>query len=610
MKSKSLSVEELSLQVRPALSMSAHISDDERDARRSLSTQSPLRVSNDQATPSKLSQESSDEEGEANHVEGANGRCKGNFFEDSVKEDASNKEVCNGRPKPVALSLSTDAATSGRSTLEPSGGAVAYGENEDAGRVNAGIVPVQEAGLLKRQSAIVQRSRAWQSDMYNCIDQKRMITRPRSSTVDGSVGPYSQIVKAGPKAPMMNVTTAVYQTAISQYQMALGSRDTPIDDVEWSSMLDEYGRVKDVLWLRMRVLRCGCQPSVRKFIWNILFEVYKPSETYEDKQLKLKQREERYARMKSRALLMMSQRDVLTPEQKRNLSTIHKDVHRNDRDHEFFAGENNPNLTKLRNILTVQCLVQDAETGYVQGMTDLAGMHLYVMDNEAEAFWTFSSMISWMRAIFRDPQLYMSKMIKSMNRQLKRIDPPFHAYLESVGCKDMLFAYRWLLLNMKREFTFEDSVVVTETIWSKCPFYRMKVQMGGNPFAVYVSLAILMQERDQIMEQKMDHDGLFMHFSKQDPKDRDMKAILHCAEQMMWQTMPPVMLRYYAMHWQRLQEGKTDLKPLGPIRPGIAVDDHEAAEAQAHLDTLHKSIASPNVDKSTYASRSSFFKWT
>ena len=33
----------------------------------------------------------------------------------------------------------------------------------------------------------------------------------------------------------------------------------------------------------------------------------------------------------------------------------------------------------------------------------------------------------------------------------------------------MLFCYRWLLLEMKREFVFEDALRVMETLWASLP---------------------------------------------------------------------------------------------------------------------------------------------
>ncbi|CAG2113406.1 unnamed protein product, partial [Medioppia subpectinata] len=67
-------------------------------------------------------------------------------------------------------------------------------------------------------------------------------------------------------------------------------------------------------------------------------------------------------------------------------SLIERDVIRCDRSHRFYAGESD-NLEKLRAVLLTYTMY-DFDTGYVQGMSDLASPLLYVMDgNVMKAFW-------------------------------------------------------------------------------------------------------------------------------------------------------------------------------------------------------------------------------
>ncbi|NXR85166.1 TBC25 protein, partial [Hypocryptadius cinnamomeus] len=49
------------------------------------------------------------------------------------------------------------------------------------------------------------------------------------------------------------------------------------------------------------------------------------------------------------------------------------------------------------------------------------------------------------------------------------LDPPFWAFLAARGAHDLLFCYRWLLLELKREFAFEDALKVLEITWSSLP---------------------------------------------------------------------------------------------------------------------------------------------
>lgn len=45
---------------------------------------------------------------------------------------------------------------------------------------------------------------------------------------------------------------------------------------------------------------------------------------------------------------------------------------------------------------------------------------------------------------------------------LKQHDPEFFSYLKSLNADNMFFCYRWILLEMKREFSFDDAVAVLE----------------------------------------------------------------------------------------------------------------------------------------------------
>ena len=52
---------------------------------------------------------------------------------------------------------------------------------------------------------------------------------------------------------------------------------------------------------------------------------------------------------------------------------------------------------------------------------------------------------------------------------LQHYDPDFYAYLKSHQADDLLFCYRWLLLEMKREFALEDALRMLEVLWAALP---------------------------------------------------------------------------------------------------------------------------------------------
>ena len=45
---------------------------------------------------------------------------------------------------------------------------------------------------------------------------------------------------------------------------------------------------------------------------------------------------------------------------------------------------------------------------------------------------------------------------------VEHYDVELYRYLRSLGADNMFFCYRWVLLEMKREFSFDDAITVLE----------------------------------------------------------------------------------------------------------------------------------------------------
>lgn len=63
----------------------------------------------------------------------------------------------------------------------------------------------------------------------------------------------------------------------------------------------------------------------------------------------------------------------------------------------------------------------------------------------------------------------MTLKFTHLSEALQFYDPEFFDYLKQQQADDLLFCYRWLLLEMKREFAFEDSLRMLEVLWSSLP---------------------------------------------------------------------------------------------------------------------------------------------
>lgn len=102
-------------------------------------------------------------------------------------------------------------------------------------------------------------------------------------------------------------------------------------------------------------------------------------------------------------------------------------------------------------------------------MSDIASPILSVMDNEAHAFICFCGIMKRLEGNFRPDGQLMSIKFQHLKLLLQYSDPEFYSYLVSRGADDLFFCYRWLLLELKREFAFDDALRMLEVTWSSLP---------------------------------------------------------------------------------------------------------------------------------------------
>lgn len=102
-------------------------------------------------------------------------------------------------------------------------------------------------------------------------------------------------------------------------------------------------------------------------------------------------------------------------------------------------------------------------------MSDIASPILAVMDNEAHAFICFCGIMKRLEGNFRPDGQLMSIKFQHLKLLLQYSDPEFYNYLVSKGADDLFFCYRWLLLELKREFAFDDALRMLEVTWSSLP---------------------------------------------------------------------------------------------------------------------------------------------
>lgn len=238
----------------------------------------------------------------------------------------------------------------------------------------------------------------------------------------------------------------------------------PLSDGEFHSYLNSLGQLTRPEELRLRIYHGGVDPSLRKVVWRYLLNVYPDGLTGQERMDYMKRKTREYDQLKREWTARVSSEDLEFIR-----GNVMKDVLRTDRAHPYYAGsEDSPHLTSLTDLLTTYAITHP-QVSYCQGMSDIASPILAVMDNEAHAFICFCGIMKRLEGNFRPDGQLMSIKFQHLKLLLQYSDPEFYAYLVSKGADDLFFCYRWLLLELKREFAFDDALRMLEVTWSSLP---------------------------------------------------------------------------------------------------------------------------------------------
>ncbi|KAM4606916.1 TBC1 domain family member 25 isoform 1-T2 [Discoglossus pictus] len=238
----------------------------------------------------------------------------------------------------------------------------------------------------------------------------------------------------------------------------------PLTDAEFHTYLNHEGQLTRPEELRLRIYHGGVEPSLRKVVWRYLLNVYPDGLSGQERMNYMKCKTREYYQLKNEWKERCTQEDLEFIQ-----GNVLKDVLRTDRAHHYYAGsEDSPHLQALHDLLTTYA-VTHPQVSYCQGMSDIASPILAVMDNEAHAFICFCGIMKRLEGNFRMDGECMSVKFSHLKLLLRYSDLDFHSYLVSRGADDLLFCYRWLLLELKREFAFEDALRMLEVMWSSLP---------------------------------------------------------------------------------------------------------------------------------------------
>ncbi|XP_050298950.1 TBC1 domain family member 16 [Anthonomus grandis grandis] len=275
-----------------------------------------------------------------------------------------------------------------------------------------------------------------------------------------------------------------------------------LTEANFRSLFNQSGQLEDDLTLRKYVFFSGMDRGIRKEVWPFLLHVYPYQSTFEERLQIAEIRRQEYEEITRRRLDLNE--NQLNQFRRKIQSVVEKDVVRTDRSNPFFAGDNNPNLIVMKNIL-LNYAVYNSGLGYTQGMSDLLSPVLCELKDEVAAFWCFVGLMQ--RAVFvatptdRD----MDRSLRYLRELIRLMVPKFYEHLEKhKNAMELLFCHRWILLCFKREFPEAVALRMWEACWANylTDYYHL-----------FLCLAIISVYADDVIAQDLRADEMLLHFS-------------------------------------------------------------------------------------------------
>eukprot|EP00055_Hartaetosiga_balthica_P005156 m.14686 g.14686 ORF g.14686 m.14686 type:complete len:513 (-) comp4355_c0_seq1:2085-3623(-) len=266
----------------------------------------------------------------------------------------------------------------------------------------------------------------------------------------------------------------------------LCERESPVSMKEWSSL---FG--KNEVELRRRVFKGGVEEDLKPLCWRFFLDV--AMDDVGEQKLRV-----RYKELMQQWITISEAQLGRNKKLKENFSIIDKDVRRTDRSNKMFEYLQGDGLRAVDHVLKSHCLY-DFDLGYTQGMSDLVSVIFSVIQDEALTFWCFAH---WMKSIGNNFEIGQPLVVKTIGYVIdliRFVDPEFFSYLEEKESTHFLFCFRWLLVCFKREFHFDDVKRIWEALWSE--------YLSSN-FSVFICAAMLLQLRDDIINNELEHDSI------------------------------------------------------------------------------------------------------
>ena len=287
-------------------------------------------------------------------------------------------------------------------------------------------------------------------------------------------------------------------------------RGPPLSTKQWHGMQDDEGRFTvSSSEIREIIFHGGIEPALRPEVWPFLLGVYSWDSSHASRTALSSLRRDEYYRLKS--TWWDGPRDDKWKEQR---NRIEKDIHRTDRNIEPFVVEDLPHPDPKSQFSTTNAHMEmmkdmlltyneyNVNLGYVQGMSDFLSVLYAEMQDDAIGFWAFVGFMNRMERNFLRDQSGMRTQLLTLDALVKFMLPKLYAHLERANSTNFFFFFRMLLVWYKREFCWDDILLLWEVCWT---------DWLTTEFHLFIALAILDKHKDVIVDHLVEFDEVLKY---------------------------------------------------------------------------------------------------